>query len=95
MNSTWEQRNRDFALAQTEAQMAYIAAEGAAMALERENAGLRDLVGDMFRTIASRNSWWDHAYKDTLSYAFIMSDLGIAVSEHMPDNLDLVELRGL
>ncbi len=39
---SWEQRNHDFAKAQTDAQMAYIEAE-------RENKQLRELVRDMYR----------------------------------------------
>lgn len=56
---------------------------------------LGKLVGEMFKVIALENSWWDSKFGDTKRFAHAMHDLGISVSENMPDNLDIVELRGL
>ena len=41
---SWEQRNADFCIAQTDAQMAYIEAEREVARLQTENAKLRELV---------------------------------------------------
>lgn len=68
---SWEQRNNDFCIAQTNAQMAFIEAEREVVRLEDENAKLRELVRDM---------WHDRFFLgDAFEYYDRMEELGVEV----------------
>lgn len=91
---SWEQRNKEFSKAQSDAQMAYIGAEREVRRLASENVMLRKLVWDMHRALFSLNL--DHCQAcpredacvsvhksfdcDDCSFERDMRELGIEVS---------------